>query len=55
MNINENYRSLSKEDKIHNLEVTKEILENKISVLQKQLAGVNAKISKYRGQNTDNA
>lgn len=48
----EKYFSLTKEQKISNLELTEKNLQNKISNLQKQLEGVQSKLQKLRQQNS---
>lgn len=42
------YKSLSKEDKIYNLELTKKNLEDKIQNLTVQLMGVERKLAKLK-------
>lgn len=48
----EKYFSLTKEQKISNLELTEKNLQNKISNLQKQLEGVQQKLQKLRLPNS---
>lgn len=40
------YKSLSREDKIYNLQVTKRCIEEKIENLNRQLEGINDKLAK---------
>lgn len=50
--MNETYYSLTREQKISNLELTEKNLQKKIQNLQKQMEGVQSKLQKLRNQNS---
>lgn len=53
MENNSNYRSLSKEDKLYNLRLTKSNIEQKVLRLQKQLEDIQKKIDKYTSSSNE--